>query len=68
MDITGRQPIFFSRPADRSLDAFKGWISEMMLALGGTQENNITEQEWQDAWQKFWASSTPDKAVTKEQP
>ncbi len=50
-----RRPLFFSRPADRSLAAFKDWINGMAAALGANDE--ISEAEWQREWQAFWAGA-----------
>ncbi len=48
MDISGKTPVFFARPADRSLEAFKDWINSMAAAVGATDE--ISEEEWQAFW------------------
>lgn len=49
---TGRR---YSRPLDRSLDAYKAWIRRMVAALGGSGEDTMTEAEWEEAWREFWA-------------
>jgi hypothetical protein len=53
---------FYSRPADRSLQAYKDWILGMTLALNPDAKDEITEDEWHRAWQKFWAA-TPDPSA-----
>jgi hypothetical protein len=52
---------FYSRPRDRSLQAFKDWIQGMTYRLNPNAENTITtkqwidEKRWIDNWKKFWA-------------
>lgn len=45
----------FSRPKDRSLEAYKVWISEIAGRLT-TQKTmfKLTEEEWRKSWQDFW--------------
>jgi hypothetical protein len=48
-----KELVFFARPADRSLKAFKGWIQGMAKALS-SDDDDMTEEEWMQAWQEFW--------------
>lgn len=48
---------FYSRPADESLAAYKEWINGMTVALGGTMEDDITEEEWERSWCEFWGKT-----------
>ena len=66
MDFTGKKLIFFSRPADKSLTAYKDWINSMTEALGAS-DDGLSEEGWEKEWQKFWASATPDNSITKEE-
>ncbi len=55
--MTERKPLFFSRPKDKSLEAFKAWINEMAQKLGVKQsdkKSEMTEEEWVESWKKFW--------------
>lgn len=52
---------FYSRPADRSLEAYKGWILGLLsklnpaaLAKDGPQ---CSEADWQTHWRKFWEAA-----------
>lgn len=65
MDFTGKKLIFFSRPADRSLVAYKDWINSMTKALGAP-DDALSEEDWEKEWQKFWASAAPD-TITEEE-
>jgi hypothetical protein len=44
-----------SRPKDRSLEAYKAWITEIAERLT-TNRTGIkwTEEEWRANWKKFW--------------
>ena len=47
--------LYLDQPEDRSLAAFKRFISETMEALGGNMtEGRLTEEQWVAKWQKFW--------------
>jgi hypothetical protein len=46
---------FLSRPADKSLAAYKRWIRGMTGALGGDESDDMTEEKWQESWKKFWS-------------
>jgi hypothetical protein len=56
---------FYGRPADRSLQAYKDFILGMTLALNPDAKDEITEDEWRQSWQEFWAAapdaSAPDR-------
>jgi hypothetical protein len=54
--------IFFSRPADRSLAAYKQWIKSMAEAIGVPDEE-LSEEMRVKAWLQFWTSAadTPPK-------
>jgi hypothetical protein len=43
------------RPEDRSLAAFKRFITDILSDLGGnTEEGRLTEEQWTAKWKKFW--------------
>jgi len=50
-----KQKVLFSRPKDKSLEAFKAWILEMYEHLTGKREDNTTEEQWIALWKAFWA-------------
>lgn len=43
-----------SRPKDRSLEAFKKWITGVMQAFKPDAKDTTTEEQWQDAHRRFW--------------
>jgi hypothetical protein len=44
-----------SRPKDRSLGAFKAWVTEIADRLVGKGKGgDISEAEWEKAWKEFW--------------
>jgi hypothetical protein len=46
----------YTRPRDKTLEAFKAWIIQMTEHLTGKKgdDGSMTEQEWIEAWKKFW--------------
>ncbi|MFN8382751.1 MAG: hypothetical protein U0V02_12460 [Anaerolineales bacterium] len=60
----------YSRPRDKSLQAFKDWIENMVKRLNpNAEEVVITEEEWIKDWKKFWdeEDNTSDlQEATKE--
>jgi hypothetical protein len=44
-----------SRPKDKSLGAYKAWMTELAARLT-TEKTGIkwTEKEWIENWKKFW--------------
>jgi hypothetical protein len=51
--MTGRT---FTRPIDRSLEAYKAWIQNMVVRLGGSG-GDMTEEQWIEAHREFWSDS-----------
>ena len=53
-DEQPKKPIF-SRPKDRSLEAFKSWIGNMVDKIKpGVEDNSMSEQDWIEAHKAFW--------------
>jgi len=47
--------VTMSGPKDRSLDAYKDWITEIARRLTTTKEHiKFTEAEWTVHWKEFW--------------
>jgi hypothetical protein len=46
----------FSRPKDKSLEAFKAWIQGIRIQLTGKEEDDgsMTEEKWIASWKEFW--------------
>jgi len=47
--------LVLGRPADKSLQAFKDFILGFCKELGVPDSNNMTEEEWEKGWKKFWS-------------
>jgi hypothetical protein len=57
--------VSYSRPRDKSLQAFKDWIQNMVKRLNpDAHESPISEEEWTEDWKKFW--SKVDNADSQE--
>jgi len=52
-----------TRPPDRSLEAYKTWIQNMVRAMGG-KTGDATEADWVEMHAEFWANA--DKAEGKD--
>lgn len=49
------ETVTLSGPKDRSLDAYKDWITEIARRLTTTKDEiKFTEAEWKTYWQEFW--------------
>ncbi len=59
MDITGKRPLFFSRPADKSLQAFKDWFRDVCAQLQAT--GSVSDAEVEAAWREFWDTGAPEQ-------
>jgi len=46
---------FYSRPADRTLEAYKQWIRGLTRALGG--RDDLTDADLEKGWRRFWAAA-----------
>ena len=57
-----KKEVLFLRPRDKSLEAFKAWISVLMVHLTGEERDNFSEEQWRAYWQKFWASDDASNA------
>jgi len=47
--------VTLSRPKDKSLEAYKAWITEITLRLNPNAKETLTEEQWVDRWKRFWA-------------
>jgi hypothetical protein len=45
---------FFSRPKDKSLEAYKEWILSIERALTGKAEDTWPAEEWEKRWRAFY--------------
>jgi sulfur relay (sulfurtransferase) DsrC/TusE family protein len=46
--------VTFSRPKDKSLEAYKAWMSEIAARLTTQKSIKLTEEEWRKSWKDFW--------------
>ena len=52
---------FYSRPKDRSLQAYKDWIMGVMKRILPDAEDTMTEEKWVESWKKFWSKAEGNK-------
>jgi hypothetical protein len=45
----------FTRPLDRSLEAYKAWMTKIVAFLAGQDE--MTDAQWEVAWREFWSDA-----------
>jgi len=54
----------FSRPKDKSLEAFKNWIQGVVRRVNPDAEDTMTDADWEKSWKEFWGkedkSDSPD--------
>ncbi len=59
MDTTDKEPKrFYDRPKDQSLQAYKDFILDMLAVLNPAARDELTEDQWRQAWQQFWWGTT----------
>ena len=59
MESTLNKKAAFSRPKDKSVEAYKAWILEIARRL--TTEPNaikLTQAEWVASWKEFWTEKS----------
>lgn len=59
---TTKPTLNLARPADRSLEAFKAFITKMTQKLAPGSASTITEDEWIQYHKEFWS----DEETTAE--
>ena len=52
--------LLFSRPAEKSLQAYKDFIQGITRRVNPNAKSDMTEEDWVKGWQEFW-SETPVK-------
>jgi hypothetical protein len=52
----------YARPIDRSLEAYKAWIQNMVRAMGGPT-GTTTDEEWVEMHAEFWADEDKQEAT-----
>ncbi len=52
--------VSFSRPKDKSLEAYKAWIKELAFRMSGKNDDSMTEEKWVERWKEFWGEK-PEK-------
>jgi hypothetical protein len=48
------QPDFIGRPRDKSLEAYKDFVRDFVKALGGKDDQDMSEEQWAADWKAFW--------------
>ncbi len=48
--------LVLTRPADKSLQAYKDFITSTLEGMGISlsDDKKMSEDEWKDKWQEFW--------------
>jgi hypothetical protein len=60
--LMDKKPVFFSRPKDESLEAYKAWIMGVFFRMTGKTESTMTDEEWGKKWKEFWSKNTKKSA------
>jgi hypothetical protein len=49
---------FLSRPKDRTLEAYKAWMNEILdHMLPDGKPLVMPEEKWEEGWKKFWSKA-----------
>jgi len=48
------EKVFLSRPRDKTLAAYKEWILELTKRFTGSDNDDMTEAQWEAEWKAFW--------------
>jgi hypothetical protein len=48
---------FYSRPKDKSLQAYKDWITSVVNRINPDAEETMTESQWEEHWKEFWSKA-----------
>jgi hypothetical protein len=62
---TNRSP-FLSRPKDRSVEAYKVWMEEVINYINPDAENNMTDELWAAGHKEFWLKVDEAEAKAAE--
>ncbi len=62
--VDKKPQLHLTRPADRSLEAFKKWMIDLAERLVPGVPNNVTEEEWFANHKEFWERL--DKGLAKK--
>ena len=47
--------VLLSQPKDRSLEAYKAWIREIVKHIAGkAPRKQMTDEQWEVKWKEFW--------------
>ena len=59
----GKAALHIAGLTDRSLEAYKTWVRDFVLALNPAAANDLTEDEWEADWHAFWAATGAPEAA-----
>jgi hypothetical protein len=48
---------FYSRPGDKSLQAYKDWINGVVNRINPNAKDTMTEAKWVESWKGFWSKA-----------
>lgn len=46
--------LHITRPTDRSLEAYKKWVSGLVQKVNPKSASTMTEEDWKKAHKEFW--------------
>jgi hypothetical protein len=52
---------FYSRPKDKSLQAYKDWITGVVNRINPDAKDTMTEAKWVESWKEFWSKAEDSK-------
>jgi hypothetical protein len=58
-----KTPVSFTRPGDKSFEAYKEWILRLTERLGA--EKILSDEELRAGWERFWSKAKGKKTEEK---
>ncbi len=52
-----KKQVFWTRPQDRSLEAYKAFITNIVNRINPDAPDTMTEEMWEKAWKEFWSKA-----------
>ena len=52
-----RRKVTYSKLPDKSLEAYKAWVSAFFFRLTGKTADTRTDEQWEQSWREFWQNA-----------
>jgi hypothetical protein len=52
-----RRNVTYTKIRDKSLEAYKAWVSTFYFHLTGKTVDQKTDEQWEQSWKEFWQNA-----------